>query len=250
MGYACSNGSLDCAVFDRIVGRLTTGKSRQEAQSEIAARISWSATDAVGKRPRVIHVLAATGVGPDGASVFRSQMQLLMATAGTLLLIACANLAGLFLARGVTRRKEIAVRLSIGASSYRIVRQLMTESLLLAIAGTAVGLLLSYWGRDFLGSVYSANSEGFGPRYDLGLDGRVLLYSITLAGFCAVLFGLAPALTACRLDLLTTLKESVGPVGAQRRGWMRHALVCAQVALSLVLLVSAGLLVRSSHVVV
>jgi hypothetical protein len=179
VGLACDKaGSLDCSVFDRFVGRLAPGHTRQEAQAEIATRIAWSPTEAVkSSRQRQVYVFPATGVDPDNAVLLSTQMQLLMSAAGTLLLIACANLAGLFLARGVNRKKEIAVRLSIGASRRRIIRQLMTESLLLALAGTGLGILLASWGRDILGRFYSANSEGFGFLYDLSFDWRVVGFS-------------------------------------------------------------------------
>ena len=251
LGRACGNfASLDCTVFDRFVGRLAPGRTRQEAQAEVATRIVWSATDAVkDKRQRQVYVFPATGLDPDRAFRFRSQMELLMAAAGTLLLIACANLAGLFIARGITRRKEIAVRLSIGASRARIIRQLMTESLLLALMGTGFGMVLAFWGRDLIARFYSANSEGFSALYDLSFDWRVIAYSTGLALVSGVLFGLAPALTACRQDLVTTLKEGGASVGTQRHAWWRQSLVCGQVALSLVLLVSASLLVRSSRTV-
>jgi predicted permease len=143
----------------------------------------------------------------------------------------------------------MAVRLSIGARRGRIIRQLLTESLLLALVGTGFGIVLSFWGRDLLARFYTVNGERFNRSYDLSFDWRVILFSVLLAGASALLFGLAPALTACRQDLVTTLKEGGGSVGAQRHRWLRQSLVCAQVALSLLLLVSAGLLVRSSRTV-
>lgn len=246
MGYTC-NGSFTCSIFDRLIGRLAEGKSVADAQAEAAARIVWSASDAVNeKRPRRIYVTPATGIEPGSADQFRSQMRLLMATAGLLLLIACANLAGLFLARGVGRRKEVAVRLAIGASRGRIVRQLLTESMLFAMMGGVLGLAVSAWGRSFLASYYAVDSEGFFHAYDLSLDWRILTYSIALVFASGVLFGIGGALQASRHDLVTALKEGTRAEG-RRSGWLREMLVCGQVALSLVLLVSAGLLVRSGR---
>jgi macrolide transport system ATP-binding/permease protein len=161
-----------------------------------------------------------------------------------LLLIACANLAGLFLARNVSRRQEIGIRLSIGAGKQRIVRQLMTESLLLSLTGCVMALPVSFLARNFLAGYYSMDSEGFAHTYDLALDWRVLLFCVGLGTATGLLFGLGPALRATRDDLITQIKGSGSSL--EMRGRWRQILVAAQVAMSLVLLVSAGLLVRSS----
>ncbi len=166
----------------------------------------------------------------------------LMTVVGLLLLIACANVANLLLARAARRGREIAVRLTLGASRSRLVRQLVTESLLLALAGGAVALLVARWTTGFiLGLIYS------GPvPLDVGIDLRVLGFTLGVSLLTAFLFGLAPARRATRVDLLSTLKSQTGLASAGHRGWsLRQTLVVCQVALSLVLLVGAGLFLRS-----
>jgi len=167
---------------------------------------------------------------------------ILMATVGLVLLIACTNLANLLLARAAARRKEIAIRLSLGARRLRLIRQLLTESVLLAVAGGAVGILLALWLVDLI--------VGFKPPVDfpltiaLKIDWRVLGFTLLLSVLTGVLFGLVPALQASRADLVPALKDDAG-AGGNRRSRLRGALVVAQVALSLVLLVAAGLFIRS-----
>jgi predicted permease len=173
---------------------------------------------------------------------------ILMAVVGIVLLIACANVANLLLARASGRRKEIAIRLALGANRSRIVRQLLTESLLLAAAGGALGILLAYWTTAAL----SGTDVPLPIPIDdaLGVDGRVLGFTALLAVLTGVLFGLAPAIQAARPDVVPVLKNETVPAGAGRRGLravfdMRQALVIAQIALSLLSLVAAGLFLRS-----
>ncbi len=165
---------------------------------------------------------------------------LLAAAVACVLLIACANLAGLLLARSTARRKEIAIRLSLGAGRWRLIRQLLTESLLLALAGGTAGLLLAVWAEDWLKLFYSYGMSGV----VLGLDWLTLGYTCALSIATGVLVGLAPALQATRPDLVSSLKDQ-GQTSGYRRSWFRPALVVTQVALSLMLLVGAGLLLRS-----
>jgi predicted permease len=162
----------------------------------------------------------------------------------SLLVIACANLAGLLLARGVMRRREIAVRLAIGAKRSRVVRQLLTESLLLASLGGAVGLGISFEAKQLLSKFYATDSEGFRHLYDLSFDWRVLVYSMAVALLTGIFFGLVPSLRASRQGLITELKCG-GAVELRTRGWLSHALVIGQVGLSMVLVIAAGLLIRS-----
>lgn len=244
-GYLFSPETFNGTIFDELIGRLAPGISRTAAQDELKRIVVWSATDwPASEGTREIFALSATGVSPDEKVDLRPQMQLIMASAAGLLLIACANLAGLFLARNVARQKEIAIRLSLGAGRARIARQLMTESLLLSWAGCVLGLPVSLWARNLLASYYTTDSEGFVHAYDLTLDWRVLLFSIALATATGLLFGLGPALRATHQDLIMQIKGSGS--GLEMRGRWRQILVAAQVAMSLVLLVSAGLLVRSS----
>jgi predicted permease len=172
--------------------------------------------------------------------------KLLSATVITILLIACANIANLLLARASTRRKEIAVRLALGASRLRLIRQLLTESLLLALLGAGAGLLMAYWINQLLMAFKPPFPPPFTFSLDLYLDARTAGFALLLALITSVLFGLAPALHASKPDMVPALKDESGAEGRrQRRFNLRDALVVAQVALSLVLLIGAGLFIRS-----
>jgi len=165
----------------------------------------------------------------------------LLAAVGFLLLIACANVANLLLARSMGRSREFAIRASLGASHVRVMRQLLTESILLAGMGGALGLLLAFWGtKAVLGTL-----PGALPRAnEVSLDSRVLLFTIALSLFAGIVFGLAPALKTSRVELQEILKESGrGLSGSRHR--LQGIFVAVEVALSLVLLVGAGLMVRS-----
>jgi predicted permease len=169
---------------------------------------------------------------------------LLMSVVGLLLLIVCTNLANLLLARALTRRKEIAIRLAIGAGRWKLIRQLLTESMLLALLGGVLGLLVAWWTVKLL--------VGFQPpvlfklSLDLSIDGRVLAFTFLVSVLAGVLFGLAPALQATRPQLVPALKDEADAVGSRyRRFGLRNSLVVFQVAVSVVLLVGTGLFVRS-----
>ena len=244
-GYACGDHSYRCTVYDSMVGRLTPGRSIAKAQAELRSLMVWSATDWPDKPSRrQLVVASASGVRPDQRVESDAQMRLLMSVTGFLLLIACANLAGLLLARGVARRKEVAVRLAIGASRGRIIRQLFTESVLLAFLFGVFGLCFSLWARDVLSNYYATDSEGFHHLYDLTLDWRILVYAVCAALLAGLFFGLLPAIRSSRQDLVPELKEG-GVSGQLAGGWLRQALVVAEVGLSMVLVVCAALLVRS-----
>ncbi len=168
----------------------------------------------------------------------------LMGIVGLVLLIACANVANLLLARASARQKEIAVRLSLGASRGRLIVQLLTEGTLLAMLGGAAGLLLAYWAQSLLWSFRPPFLQA--DAIDLHPDARVLLFTIVTAFVTGILFGLVPAFQASRPDLVVELKEkSSSPGGSNRLFSVRNVLVAAQLSLSLVALVGAGLFLRS-----
>jgi putative ABC transport system permease protein len=162
------------------------------------------------------------------------------------LLIACINLAGMLLARAVTRRKEMAVRLAIGASRWRIVRQLLTESILLSIIAGAAGILLAVWFLNLIVAAIPPIPGGMRLALDLHLDWRVVSYTIAFSTVTGILFGLAPALQSSKADVSTVLKDDSSLfTGFYRKSRARMALVVVQVAFSLLLLVGAGLVLRS-----
>jgi predicted permease len=174
---------------------------------------------------------------------------LMMGIVGMVLLIACANVANLLLARASVRRREIAIRLAVGAGRRRLVRQLLTESVLLSLLGGCLGLLTAQWFNEL---VPLANPQlDFATidfSYDLALDYRVLGFTLLLSALTGVIFGLLPALQASRADLVTTLKgEGPAVTSGTRRLSLRNLLVVSQVALSLMLLISAGLFIRSTR---
>jgi predicted permease len=179
----------------------------------------------------------------DARREYASSLLILTAVVGLVLLIACANVATLLLARAASRHKEIAVRLALGASRWRVIRQLLTESLLLAILGGALGIVFALWGKDMLLALRPWGGGALG--LELKLDLRVLGFTAALSMLTAVLFGLAPALRATRVDVGPALKDSARSVIAGGRFGLTKGLVVSQVALSLLLLIGAGLFVRT-----
>jgi len=201
-----------------------------------------------GDDPTVTLVPAQTGLVGSRAR-YASPLYLLMLAVGIILLIACANVAGLMLARAAVRQKEMAVRLALGAGRMRIVRLLLTESVMLSVFGGVLGVLFAYWGTHAILSFLS-NSQSQPIGFAAGVDARVLGFTVGISLLTGILFGLAPALRSLRIDLNPMLKEGEGNVssGARAAGrWFNggNALVVAQVALAIVVLVGAGLLVRT-----
>ena len=235
-----------------LTGRLKRGVTPAQAQAQlttIAARLAQAypetnlGTVERPNEPRPMTVVRESRVEPAAqAGIWRVSM-LLFAVVGLVLLIACANVANLLLARASVRRREIAVRLALGAGRRRLIRQLLTESLMLASLGGAAGLILTQWTARTLPGFFPANQAN---GLDLSLDWRVLVFTLGVTIFTGVLFGLAPALQATRLNLLPALKDDAATHGQRlRRIGLRDVLVISQLALSLVLLIGAALFVRS-----
>jgi putative ABC transport system permease protein len=236
-----------------VIGRLKPGWTveRATAHLETISPALFGATVPPGYKldTQVRYMQYKLGATPGGTGLselrveYSKPLTFLLAIAGLVLLIACANLANLLLARASAREREIAVRLALGASRGRLVRQLMAESLLLAVLGAALGLLVATWIGETLVSFLSTR----GNRFDVPLDPqwRVLVFTVGLAGLTCVLFGLAPALRASRTDLGLVLKATTQSTPGRERFGLRRVLVASQMALSFVLLVSAILFSRS-----
>jgi len=225
----------------RAIGRLRSGVTLEQAHAEldtVAVRLAQQFPGSNKNRGVGMEFLLDHQVGK-----VRHALWILLGAVALVLLIACANVANLLLARAAARQKEMAVRAALGAGRWRIIRQLLTESILLAAAGGAAGLLLAHWSLRLI-AVLGRNSL---PRVnDIQLDGAVLLFSAVVALVTGVLFGLAPAMQASRPDLHDALKDGTrGSTSGRAR--LRHGLVVAEVALTLVLLVGAGLLLKSFH---
>jgi predicted permease len=236
-----------------IVGRLKPDVSLAQAQ---AAATTMFVNETTHGPTRLLNEADAPAIkllpaaeGLDGeSSQIAPMLFLLMFAVGLILLIACANVAGLLLARSGTRQREMAVRLSLGASRARIMRQLFTESVLLSLVGGALGILLSLWGVNAITALFSSGYQAF--PFVIALDWRVLLFTVGVTFAVGILFGLAPAARGARVDLTPSLKETASSLPGSaahsgRRFRLGSALVVAQVALSIVVLIGAGLLVRT-----
>jgi predicted permease len=230
-----------------VVGRLKPGITHAQATAEtriIAAQLRTEHPE-IGDRIATAEVLpivgfdAFRGVPKAMLSVF-AFLALMIVVAGLVLFIGCANIAGLLLGRAAARRREIAVRLALGAGRGRLVRQLLTESLMLALAGGAAGIVLAAWLAGTLNLL--AARLPFPVELDLSVDRRILAYALALSGLTALVFGLAPARRASRIDLVPSLKDEAG---ATRRQRLRQTLVVWQVAVCTLLLVCGGLFARS-----
>ncbi|MBS1786888.1 MAG: ABC transporter permease [Acidobacteria bacterium] len=225
-----------------VVGRLKPGVTIEQAQAELQL-IAENFRASHPREMRDGESIASRPYQEMFSAPLKQYLWMLMAAVGLLLLIACANVANLQLVRASARQREIAVRMALGAGNGRIVRQLVVEGLLLALIGGAVGALLAVWGTNLLVAVMP---DGLlpGEFVEITMDWRVLLFAFGAATVTGLLFGLAPAWQARKVDVNSTLKEG-GNKGSAPRNRLRGVLVVTEVALSLVLLVGAGLLART-----
>jgi putative ABC transport system permease protein len=222
-----------------LVGRLKPATGIEQARAELASlsanlAAAYPATNRDRKFIATSEAERVRGELPSAA--------FLLAVVGLVLVVACANVAGLLLARAETRRKDIAIRQALGASRRRLLRQSLTESLLLALAGAALGLLLTSWLLDLQPAILPPSPVPLG--FDLRVDGRTLSFAVMVTALTVSLFGLWPALRAAKVDLVSSLKND-GANSLRERITARNVIVVGQIALSALLLTVAGLLLRS-----
>ena len=243
----------------RMMGRLKPGATLEQATASLEGAFQQSVLEHRAARqaqtknpirplePKDYPRLAIDSGGQGEMNTRRSltkPFRLLFGVVALVLLIACANVANLLLVRASSRQREIAVRLAVGASRWRLIRQLLTESLLLGIFGGGLGVLFALWIKDSLLAVADWSSRGMAvlnPRLDL----RVLGFTLGLSFLTGIIFGIVPALRATRLDLTTTLKDTGRGSSGYTRSWLAKSLVVAQVSISVLLLIGAGLLIRT-----
>jgi predicted permease len=238
----------------RVIGRLRRGVNRAQAQAEVetifrrqvddeALNTKWTSSEQRRNHFERHAILEAGATGYTSLRrQFRRPLLILMATVGLVLLIACVNVANLMLARAAKRRKEVAVRLALGASRFRLVRQLLTESVLLAVIGGIASLIVARTCVRLLTAYLPQQSRS---ALDLAIDARVLLFTLIVSVLTGLVFGLAPAWQTTRQSVTTALKDQTGASAGPSRLAVNKFLVVAQVSLSLFLLIGAGLFVRS-----
>jgi macrolide transport system ATP-binding/permease protein len=229
-----------------MMGRLRPGVSLAKAQAALAPRFhQWVTTTATTKGERANLPALILNPGAAGLGSLRRKyskpLYVLLTMVGLILAITCANMTNLLLARAAARRREMAVRLSLGAGRFRVVRQLLTESVMLASLGGAFGVLFATWGVRSLTFLLSKGQENFTLHAELNWN--VLGVTAALSVVCGLLFGLAPAIQSTRPDVVPALKDGPGGGGPRRRA--QNVLVVAQIALSFLILVAAGLFVRT-----
>src|SRR5262249_14190699 len=244
----------------RMMGRLQPGATREQAQAQLENAFQQSVDEQRAARNTQSLAQGGTAISPldlkdyprlalisgsqgemNSRAYYAPSLYLLLGVVAMVLLIACANVANLLLSRASARQKEIGVRLALGASRWRLMRQLLTESVLLSGLGGALGLVFALWIKDGLLAVGDWGPKALEPK----LDWRVLAFTMALSLLTGIIFGLAPAWRATNVDLTPTLKDGVRSSSAASRSLLSRGLVVMQVALSLLLLVGAGLFVRT-----
>jgi putative ABC transport system permease protein len=237
------------ALAFNLAGRLKPGRTIDQARANLKV-IAKSLEEAYPQpndgRSTAVRPLTEATIFPGVREGLIAGGAVLMVIAGLVLLIACSNVANLLLARATARRQEIAVRLALGANRRRLVRQLLTESVLLGLLGGGLGLLVALWTRNLIWSTRPT----FAPVSFVypGLDGRVLFFALFVSLVTGMLFGLVPALSASRGDVVTAIKDQGRSAGRRRRRFgLANLLIVGQVALSLVALITAALFLRSSR---
>jgi len=236
-----------------VVGRLRSGVTPQQAQSAVSLLFRNSTVESKTLKAEYdpqVTLLPAQKALSGIRGRLGQPLTILMIAVAILLLIACANVAGLLLARATTREREMAVRLALGAGRARLLRQLLTESLMLSFAGAVLGIVIAYWGAAALTAFVFGNSFGASSVINTEPDAAVLIFTIAIAALTGILFGLAPAFRSTRVNVGPVLKENAGSIsgasfGSRRRFGLGSGLVVAQVALSVIVLAGAGLIVRS-----
>ena len=236
-----------------LIGRLKSGVTPERAGANVNLLFKQFLQEEIGAQPSAERLQnlqkARIELTPAGRGLvgirreFSKPLQVLMGVVGVVLLISCANIANLLLARATSRQKEFGVRLALGAGRIRLIRQLLTESLLIAGLGAIGGILLSWWGSRMLLLMASSGAESL--PLDVNPNGRILLFTLGCSLVSAIIFGTVPALRATRIDLNSGLKEGKGTVQTTSQSLLAKSFVVAQVALSLLLMVAAGLFVRT-----
>ena len=248
--WGSRSSSMETYFADRrwwwciIGGRWKPGTTLAQVQGEAEYLYRQSITAGVSNIPARLPALTVSSVSPTFQAVRRrlsTPLGILVVTAALMLLMACVNVAALLISRGKARQREIGVRLAIGASRARVIRQLLTESTLLSVCGGILGLLLAYWGAPTLLSLIAGYRQT--TQLDVGPDGAVLAFAAVVSLATGILFGIAPAVRAARQDLAHQLKEATA--STTQRGGLARALVATQIGVSVVLLFGACLFVRS-----
>ena len=244
MGHGAQQASGRGDHYLRAIGRLKPGATLQRANADVASIAGRLAAEYPKTNEGLTFIV--NSLHRDYVGDLRLPILILFAAVGLVLLIACANVANLLLAQATTRRREIAIRIALGARRWKIVRQLLIESLLLAGAGGLLGVLGAVWGVEALAKLLP---ESLSKLQSVSVDARVFLFTLSVSVLTAVVFGGVPALIAARAKPGETLSDVARDTGGGLSGrHVRRMLVVSEVALAVVLLVGAGLLIRSFQI--